>query len=126
MSSVSIWICTPIQPRSTLPVVARSSMTSCAWRAGMAKPIPTLPPLGLKMAVLTPTTRPEVSNKGPPELPRLMGASICRKSSRGPERMSRLRADTMPAVTVPPSPKGFPTAITQSPTRTASESPNST
>ena len=31
--------------------------------------------------------------------------------------MSRLRADTMPAVTVPPRPNGFPTASTQSPTR---------
>ena len=124
-SSVSVWICTPIQPRSTRPVFARSSMTCRAWRAGMAKPIPTLPPLGVKMAVFTPTTRPSVSKRGPPEFPRLMGASICRKSSRGPERISRPRADTMPAVTVPPSPKGLPTAITQSPTLTASESPNS-
>ena len=31
--------------------------------------------------------------------------------------MSRLRAETMPAVTVPPRPNGLPIAITQSPTR---------
>ena len=31
--------------------------------------------------------------------------------------MSRPRADTMPAVTVPPRPNGFPTARTQSPMR---------
>jgi hypothetical protein len=37
--------------------------------------------------------------------------------------MSRLRAETMPAVTVPPKPKGLPMAITQSPTRLSSESP---
>lgn len=32
----------------------------------------------------------------------------------------------MPAVTVPPSPNGFPMAITQSPTSMESESPNVT
>ena len=40
--------------------------------------------------------------------------------------MSRPRADTIPAVTVPPRPNGFPIAITQSPTRNASESPKLT
>ncbi len=40
--------------------------------------------------------------------------------------MLRLRADTMPAVTVPPSPKGLPTAITGSPTRILSLSPKGT
>ena len=40
--------------------------------------------------------------------------------------MSRSRADTMPTVTVPPSPNGLPIAITQSPIRMRSESPNST
>src|SRR3546814_6808681 len=37
--------------------------------------------------------------------------------------MSRERAETMPAVTVPPRPKGLPMATTQSPMRVASESP---
>ena len=40
--------------------------------------------------------------------------------------MSRLRAETMPAVTVPPRPNGLPIAITQSPSRSLSESPNFT
>ena len=38
--------------------------------------------------------------------------------------MSRSRAETMPAVTVPPRPNGLPIASTQSPTRGLSESPN--
>ena len=44
--------------------------------AGTAKPIPTLPPEGEKIAVFMPTTLPLMSNVGPPELPLLMGASI--------------------------------------------------
>ena len=40
--------------------------------------------------------------------------------------MSRLRADTMPAVTEPPRLNGLPIAITHSPSRTLSESPNLT
>lgn len=40
--------------------------------------------------------------------------------------MSRLRAETMPAVTVPPSWNGLPIATTHSPIRSFSESPNDT
>src|ERR1700733_11218972 len=40
--------------------------------------------------------------------------------------MSRLRAETMPAVTVPPRLKGLPMAMTHSPSRSLSESPNAT
>mmetsp|Transcript_46487 Transcript_46487/g.64595 ORF Transcript_46487/g.64595 Transcript_46487/m.64595 type:complete len:228 (-) Transcript_46487:96-779(-) len=40
--------------------------------------------------------------------------------------MSRPRAETIPAVTVPPRPNGLPIATTQSPTRSRSLSPNST
>ena len=47
----------------------------------MAKPMPTLPPVGEKIAVLMPMTSPSRLKIGPPELPRLIGASICRKSS---------------------------------------------
>ena len=39
--------------------------------------------------------------------------------------MSRAIAETMPRVTVPPRPKGLPTAMTSSPTRTWSLSPSS-
>ncbi len=84
-----------------------------------------LPPDGEKMAVLMPITSPSVLNIGPPELPRLIEASVWMKSSYGPALMSRARAETMPAVTVPPSPKGLPMASTQSPTRVWSESPHS-
>ena len=73
-----------------------------------------------------PTTWPSMLNSGPPELPRLIAASVWMKSSYGPWRMSRPRAETMPAVTVPPRPNGLPIASTQSPTRSASESPNCT
>ena len=64
-------------------------------------------------------------NSGPPELPRLIGASVWMKSSYGPSWMSRPRAEMMPAVTEPPSPNGLPIASTQSPMRMALESPNS-
>ena len=40
--------------------------------------------------------------------------------------MSRLRAEMMPTVTVPPRPNGLPIAITQSPIRILSELPNFT
>ena len=40
--------------------------------------------------------------------------------------MSRLRAETMPAVTVPPRLNGLPMAMTHSPSRSLSESPNFT
>ena len=40
--------------------------------------------------------------------------------------MSRLRAETMPAVTVPPRLNGLPMAMTHSPSRSLSESPNAT
>ncbi len=37
-------------------------------------------PVRVKVAVLIPTTRAEESNSGPPELPALMAASVCRAS----------------------------------------------
>jgi hypothetical protein len=43
--------------------------------------MPTLVPLGERIAVLTPITSPSVLNNGPPELPRLMAASVWMKSS---------------------------------------------
>jgi len=44
--------------------------------AGMAKPMPTLPPLGARMAVLTPTSSPRRLTRAPPELPGLIEASV--------------------------------------------------
>ena len=43
---------------------------------GTAKPIPIEPPDGEMIAVLTPITSPLRLNSGPPELPRLMAASV--------------------------------------------------
>ena len=73
-----------------------------------------------------PTSRPAVSTSAPPELPWLMGASVCRKSSKlpSPTPVARPLALTMPIVTVWPTPRGLPNASTTSPTRVASESPN--
>ncbi|KRR27631.1 hypothetical protein CQ13_04410 [Bradyrhizobium retamae] len=53
-------------------------------RDGTANPMPTLTPTGEKIAVLTPITSPAALNSGPPELPWLMDASVCRKSSYDP------------------------------------------
>ena len=49
--------------------------------AGIAKAMPTEPPDGEKIAVLTPMTLPSTSKVGPPELPLFTGASIWMKSS---------------------------------------------
>ena len=43
--------------------------------------MPIEPPVGEMMAVFTPMTSPSMLNSGPPELPRLMAASVWRKSS---------------------------------------------
>ena len=51
-------------------------MTGEAVALGTAKPMPTLPPDGEKMAVLMPMTSPSRLNMGPPELPRLIDASV--------------------------------------------------
>ena len=52
------------------------STIGAAISAGIAKPMPTLPPEGEKIALLMPITLPRMSNNGPPELPRLMLASV--------------------------------------------------
>ena len=66
---------------ATVPSFIRSSTTSLAVDAGMAKAMPTLPPDGEKIAVLMPTTSPLRLKAGPPELPRFTAASIWMKSS---------------------------------------------
>ena len=50
-------------------------MTFLAVAAGMSKPMPTDPPEGEKMAVLTHHIAVGIEGR-PPELPRLIGASI--------------------------------------------------
>src|SRR5262245_28563143 len=86
-------------------------MIGRAVLAGTAKLIPRLPPDGDKPSVLIPITSPAILNNEPPELPRLIAASVWMKLSKGPNRMSRFLAETIPAVTVPPRPDGLPIAM---------------
>ena len=67
----------------------------------MAKPMPTLPPDGVKIAVLIPTSSPLRLTSAPPELPGLIDASVWMKFwySR-PLSPARPSAETMPEVTV--------------------------
>ncbi|WYK06847.1 hypothetical protein DWF04_018730 [Cereibacter sphaeroides f. sp. denitrificans] len=67
---------TPSQPRETEPFSCSWATTSFTVFAGIENPMPTEPPEGEKIAVFMPTTLPSVSKSGPPELPRLMAASV--------------------------------------------------
>ncbi len=134
----------------TLPLWTSWLATFCASLLGMAKPNPMLPdcpPLEPSEAIddVTPTTRPWPSTSAPPLLPGLIAASVwmalvttdsaCawppppRPGSVPPPWdcccvvTGRLRALTMPVVTVSESPSGLPMAMTGSPTFTASELP---
>ena len=57
-----------------------SCFATCTMLIGMAKPMPSLPPELLAMAVLMPMTSPRRLTSGPPLLPGLMAASVWRKS----------------------------------------------
>ena len=76
MSSVTCWMRTPSQPRRVSPNWRSWSITATAVLDGTAKPMPIEPPEGEMIAVLTPITSPSRLNSGPPELPRLMAASV--------------------------------------------------
>ncbi len=79
------------------------------------------------MAVLMPTTLPDASARGPPELPGLMAASVWMTFSIGRPswpRMERPSALTTPAVTVLWKPRGLPMATTSWPTTRFSASPS--
>ncbi|MNE38318.1 hypothetical protein D3C80_1322120 [compost metagenome] len=113
----------PSRPRFTSP----DSISCCdrilAILLGIAKPMPTLPPPGARIAVLIPINSPLRFSSAPPEFPRLMEASVWIKFSR-PSRFRPLRpnAEIIPEVAVWPRPKGLPTATAKSPTRNLSES----
>ncbi len=87
----------------------------------MANPIE---PLRAAM-LLMPTTSPAMLMSGPPELPGLMAASVWMKSKPGAAtvRGAPLRL-TIPNETECSSPKGCPSASTNSPTRMRLESPS--
>ena len=78
-------------------------------------------PVREKICELMPTTSPRMLSSGPPELPGFTAASVWMKGTASrfgsPERFSRPRALTMPAVTVLLKPNGEPIAMTHSPTR---------
>ena len=86
-------------------------------------------PVALEVAAfifmfVMPTTWPCILMSGPPELPSLMAALVCRSVIEWLlYGMSRLMAEIMPFVRVPRSsaPKGLPMAATASPTLTWSE-----
>ena len=76
------------------------SVLNCAVADGIAKQIPWA--IGM-IAVLTPTTRPRLSTKGPPLLPGLRAASVWMMLSISlpvVDRNERARLLTTPAVTV--------------------------
>ena len=76
---VTDWIFTPSQPRRTSPILLAAAARPVATvSAGTAKPMPIEPPVGEMIAVFTPTTSPSMLNSGPPELPLLIAASVCR------------------------------------------------
>ena len=118
---------TPSCPRRTLPLLASWSVTLRTMFEGIANPIPMLPPeLPGTICELIPISSPLVLISAPPELPWLIGASVCRKSSKFPApgpAVERPLALMIPIVTVCPMPSGFPIASATSPTRTLSESP---
>ena len=91
----------PIQPRITRPCAMMSLTTPRTMFTGIAKPMPSTPRLLATMAVLMPTRSPLASTSAPPELPRLIAASVWMKSSSGAmPSCERLTALTMPWVTV--------------------------
>ena len=101
---------------------------------GIAKPMPTLPawpPADVlpvdSICELTPITWPWALKSGPPELPGLIAASVCRTSSiEKPlgEEIWRCSAEMTPVVSVRSRPKGLPIAYAGSPTCTVLESPS--
>ena len=81
--------------------------------------------VGLDRRVDPDDLAPEVDQAGPPEFPGLIAASVWIRSSYRAMPIPRPLPLTIPAVTVPESPNGWPTARTQSPVSRASESPQS-
>ena len=64
ISVVTGWICTPIHPRLTVPLSLSWATTDFTASAGMSNAMPTDPPDGEKIAVLTPMTLPSRSKVG--------------------------------------------------------------
>ena len=65
---------------TTLAPPRAEATTTRTMLAGMAKPMPIEPPPREKIAVLMPTSWPDMSTSAPPELPGLMAASVWMKN----------------------------------------------
>ena len=115
------------RPRRTLPLSMSCVMTFRAMFAGIAKPMPMLPPDGDRICELMPTSSPWVLTSAPPELPlvdRRVGLEEVLVAAVAAAAVARPFALTIPIVTVWPMPSGLPTASTTSPTWTLSELPS--
>ncbi len=87
----------------------------------MAKPTPDDVPEPERIAVFMPIISPAMFTSAPPELPGLIAASVWRKSETSvTPTFERASAETIPLVTVWPTPNGSPMASTRSPTWVAS------
>ena len=111
------------------PSLRRRGMTSFAVSTGTAKPMPVLPPADVRIWALTPITRPRASSSGPPELPGLIAASVCRtlpiEKPSCSDGIWRWTAEMTPVVSVRSRPNGLPIASAGSPTATSLEMPSS-
>ncbi len=81
MSGDSVWMFTPSTPRRTSPYLTSCCITVFIMFDGIAKPMPMLPPVRERIAVLMPTSSPPRLTSAPPELPGLIDASVWMKSS---------------------------------------------
>ena len=68
------WLCCDSEEDAL--VIATTPVWWHRCHDGIENPTPTLPPVGEKIAVFTPITRPSMLNIGPPELPRFIEASV--------------------------------------------------
>ena len=97
---------------------------------GIAKPTPSAVPVVLWIWALIPITRPSASKSGPPEFPRLIGASVwiafATVKPDVSESIERPVAETTPTESDVCLPKGLPIAATGSPTTTRPEVPSGT
>ena len=76
ISSFTLPMFTPNQPRRTSPYSFNCFTTGSTVFEAIENPIPIEPPEGEIIAVFTPITSPSILNSGPPELPRLIAASV--------------------------------------------------
>ena len=104
-----------------------SDTTRLTWLLGIANPTPDETPPRVAIDELMPMTSPRELHSAPPELPRLIVASVWIASIRieslcvSNHRPFEL---TMPTLTELSKPSWFPTASTHSPTSMSSLSPN--